>query len=169
MILYALPELDGAIDPLPLGGLASDDIFLCPERVGALGARLRAWAALRRSPNAAKRVAVVVYGFPPGVGAVVRAHKGAAVACCRCEHSPDRSRPPPQGTAALLDVPASIDSLLRRLRDEGYDLGVAPCEELPSGYVRTRPLCSYYLKTRHFLFFSHLTRLRGCGLVLLQA
>ena len=35
-ILYALPELDGAIDTVPLGGLVNDDIYLTRERVYAV-------------------------------------------------------------------------------------------------------------------------------------
>lgn len=49
-MLYSLPELDGAIDTVPLGGLVGDDIFLVPERVKRLVARLRKWVTLRRTP-----------------------------------------------------------------------------------------------------------------------
>ena len=104
VVLYALPELDAAIDVLPLGGLVGDDVYLCRERVGVLAARIRAWVELRRRANADKRVAVVLYGFPPGAGAV--------------------------GTAALLNVPASLEATLARLASEGYDLGSGA---LPSG------------------------------------
>lgn len=38
VVMYALPELDGAIDTIPLGGLVKDDLYLCKERVIALGA-----------------------------------------------------------------------------------------------------------------------------------
>jgi magnesium chelatase subunit H len=106
VVLYALPELDGAIDALPLGGLVGDDIYLCPERVSALAARIRTWVALRAKRNADKRIAIVLYGFPPGSGAV--------------------------GTAALLNVPKSLDALLARLTAEGYDLGAAGAP-LPDG------------------------------------
>lgn len=97
VVLYALPELDAAIDVLPLGGLVGDDVYLCPERVGVLATRIRAWVELRRRANADKRVAIILYGFPPGAGAV--------------------------GTAALLNVPASLEATLARLASEGYDLG----------------------------------------------
>ena len=104
VILYALPELDGAIDTVPLGGLVGDDIYLTRERVYALANRLTKWVSLRRKAAAARTVAVMLYGFPPGVGAT--------------------------GTAALLNVPRSLERLLETLRDEGYDLGPGP---LPSG------------------------------------
>lgn len=40
VVLYSLPELDGAIDTVPLGGLVGDDIYLVPERVTRLASRL---------------------------------------------------------------------------------------------------------------------------------
>jgi magnesium chelatase subunit H len=104
VILYALPELDGAIDTVPLGGLVGDDIYLTRERVYALANRLTKWVSLRRKKAAERTVAVMLYGFPPGVGAT--------------------------GTAALLNVPRSLEAMLQTLKIEGYDLGPGP---LPSG------------------------------------
>lgn len=54
VVLYSLPELDGAIDTVPLGGLVGDNIFLVPERVKRLSARLRNWVKLRRTPPEAR-------------------------------------------------------------------------------------------------------------------
>ncbi len=48
-----------------------------------LAGRVKAWVRLRRAPARDKRLAVLVYGFPPGVGAT--------------------------GTAALLNVPKSLE------------------------------------------------------------
>ncbi|XRB01360.1 magnesium-chelatase subunit ChlH [Pycnococcus provasolii] len=96
VVLYSLPELDGAIDTVTLGGLVGDDIFLAEERVVALARRLKKWVSLRRKPESEKRIAVILYGFPPGVGAT--------------------------GTAALLNVPNSLDAMIARLADEGYQL-----------------------------------------------
>lgn len=45
-------------------------------------------------------MAVLLYGFPPNVGAT--------------------------GTAALLNVPRSLEALLGALHEEGYDLGASP-------------------------------------------
>ena len=104
VILYALPELDGAVDAIPLGGLVKDDIYLAKERVYALAERLKKWTGLRRKSSSERKIAVMLYGFPPGVGAT--------------------------GTAALLNVPKSLERTLQTLRDEGYDLGDGP---LPSG------------------------------------
>ena len=100
VVLFALPELDGAIDPVPLGGLVGDRIHLIPERLKRLTGRLNAWIALRRKPPAERRLAIVLYGFPPGYGAT--------------------------GTAALLNVPASLLALLRALVAEGYHVGPLP-------------------------------------------
>lgn len=97
VVLYSLPELDGAIDTVPLGGLVGNNIYLVPERVTRLASRLRKWIALRQTPPAQRKLAIMLYGFPPGVGAV--------------------------GTAALLNVPRSLEAVLRLLRKEGYDLG----------------------------------------------
>ena len=103
VILYALPELDGAVDAVPLGGLVKDDIYLVRERVYALCERLNKWVALRKKSASERNIAVMLYGFPPGVGAT--------------------GRPP-------LDIPKSLERALKALRDEGYDLGDAP---IPSG------------------------------------
>lgn len=58
VVLYSLPELDGAIDTVPLGGLVNNDIYLVPERVQRLAARLKKWVSLRRTPPK------VFYFFP---------------------------------------------------------------------------------------------------------
>eukprot|EP00899_Mesostigma_viride_P018142 jgi/Mesvir1/26329/Mv22508-RA.1 len=98
VVLYSLPELDGAIDGVPLGGLVGDGIHLVPERARRLTARINKWVRLARKPAHDRKLAVMLYGFPPGVGAT--------------------------GTAALLNVPRSLEAVLRRLHQEGYDLGL---------------------------------------------
>ena len=50
VVLYSLPELDGAIDTVPLGGLVGDNIFLITERVRRLSQRILNWVTLRRTP-----------------------------------------------------------------------------------------------------------------------
>ena len=100
VVLFALPELDGAIEPVPLGGLVGDRILLIPERLRRLTGRVAAWIALRHQPAAERRIAIVLYGFPPGYGAI--------------------------GTAALLNVPDSLLALLQALKQQGYDVGELP-------------------------------------------
>jgi magnesium chelatase subunit H len=97
VVLYSLPELDGAIDTVILGGLVGDKIALLPERVRKLASRIKGWVQLRKTPKNERKLSIVLYGFPPNVGAV--------------------------GTAALLDVPRSLDNLLKRMHVEGYDVG----------------------------------------------
>lgn len=50
VVLYSLPELDGAIDTVPLGGLVGDNIYLVTERVRRLSDRIKKWVKLRRTP-----------------------------------------------------------------------------------------------------------------------
>eukprot|EP01041_Mallomonas_annulata_P000983 gene983-1922_t len=97
VVLYSLPELDGAVEPVVLGGLNGENIELLPERVRRLTGRLKAWVRLRQAAAYDRKVAVIVYGFPPNVGAVA--------------------------TAALLDVGESLRTVLVRMKEEGYDLG----------------------------------------------
>jgi magnesium chelatase subunit H len=70
VVLYSLPELDGAIDTVVLGGLVGDKIALVPERVRKVCSRLRGWVNLRKTPPANRKVSILIYGFPPNVGAV---------------------------------------------------------------------------------------------------
>ena len=100
VVLYALPELDGAIDTVPLGGLVGNDIYIIPERVKRLTGRLKSWINLRKTATKDRKLAVILYGFPPGYGAT--------------------------GTAALLNVPRSLVKLLRELEKQGYDVGELP-------------------------------------------
>ena len=100
VVLYSLPELDGAIDTVPLGGLVGDDIYLVPERLHRLTNRVKKWVGLRHKPTPERKLAVILYGFPPGYGAT--------------------------GTAALLNVPKSLFNFLQALKAQGYDVGELP-------------------------------------------
>lgn len=97
VVLYSLPELDGSIDSVPLGALVGENIYLVPERVTRLAGRIKNWVSLRRKPVSEKKIGIILYGFPPGVGAT--------------------------GTAALLNVPKSLEKILSSLKESGYDLG----------------------------------------------
>ncbi len=100
VVLYSLPELDGAIDTVALGGLVGEDIYLVPERVQRLIGRVKSWVNLRQKPVSERKIAVILYGFPPGYGAT--------------------------GTAALLNVPRSLLKFLHALKEQGYDVGELP-------------------------------------------
>ncbi|MGR3541580.1 MAG: cobaltochelatase subunit CobN [Hasllibacter sp.] len=96
-MLVALPELDGAACPTVFAGRDGDRAMAPhPERVGALAAKALRLATLRRKANADKKVAVVLYGFPPNAGAV--------------------------GTAAYLSVFESLWNTLARMKADGYEV-----------------------------------------------
>ena len=102
VVLYALPELDGAIDPVPLGGLVGEDIYLVPDRAKRLTSRINNWVKLRHTPPSERKIAIILYGFPPGYGAA--------------------------GTAALLNVPKSLLNFLHKLQAAGYTVGEIPAD-----------------------------------------
>ena len=97
-MLVALPEIDGATNPIVFGARDGADrrMTACAERVERLAARVAKLVALRRARIAERRVAVVLYGFPPNAGAA--------------------------GTAAHLSVFESLLNTLRAMRDAGYDV-----------------------------------------------
>ncbi|MEM8632582.1 MAG: magnesium chelatase subunit H [Pseudomonadota bacterium] len=112
-MLVALPELDGATNPTVFAGRhgrktcdgcsencasLSDYRAMAPchERVEKLAARTERAALLRKGAPKDRRVAIVLFGFPPNAGAI--------------------------GTAAYLSVFASLFNTLQRLKSEGYDL-----------------------------------------------
>ena len=104
-MMVALPELDGGICPMTYGGRSSAeggersrDMVAHPERAAALAGRVARLVALRRAARAERRVAVVLFNFPPNAGAV--------------------------GTAAYLSVFASLHNTLRALAEAGYQVDV---------------------------------------------
>ncbi len=98
----ALPELDGAIEPIILSGRdgTTGKAIALQDRVEAIAQRAMKWANLRRKPRLHKRVAITVFSFPPDKGNV--------------------------GTAAYLDVFGSIYKVMEALRDNGYDVQDMP-------------------------------------------
>ncbi|MCJ2542329.1 magnesium chelatase subunit H [Thermostichus vulcanus] len=99
----AIPELDGAIDPIILSGrdAATGKAHALQDRIELIAARAIKWANLRRKPKLDKKIAITVFSFPPDKGNV--------------------------GTAAYLDVFSSIHRVMQALASNGYDLG----SELP--------------------------------------
>jgi len=98
----AIPELDGAIEPIILSGRdgATGKAHALQDRVEAVAQRALKWANLRRKPKLEKKVAITVFSFPPDKGNV--------------------------GTAAYLDVFGSIYEVLKGLRNNGYDVQDIP-------------------------------------------
>jgi len=118
-IMVAIPELDGAVAPMVFGGRSdgagracqgcanrcihpasqgAPRMLSCPERAEALAARVTRLVALRRAERADRKLAIVLFNFPPNAGAV--------------------------GSAAYLSVFASLQNTLTALKDGGYDVEV---------------------------------------------
>ncbi|HEU4618954.1 MAG TPA: cobaltochelatase subunit CobN, partial [Gammaproteobacteria bacterium] len=104
----AVPELAGLVSPVVVGsrekildlqtGLSVVRSRPIEERIGvAVGRGLR-YAALGRTPNADKRVALMYYNFPPGKAGI---------------------------SASYLNVAESLSNVLKRLKEEGYTIGDA--------------------------------------------
>jgi len=103
-MMVAIPELDGAIGAMTFGGRSSKakagarDMTAEPERATMLAARIAKLVALRRSERAERKLALVLFNFPPNAGAT--------------------------GTAAYLSVFASLFNTLKALRQAGYKVEV---------------------------------------------
>jgi magnesium chelatase subunit H len=114
-IMVAIPELDGAVSPTVFGGRpgadgvtctgchfactftkadTAQDMHSCPERAQMLAARVAKLVALRRSKHAERKVAIVLFNFPPNAGNV--------------------------GTAAFLAVFESLFETLKAMKAQGY-------------------------------------------------
>ncbi len=110
-----LPEIDGAIEPVFVACLESEDdellgkvkkVKVLEDGVRALAARIKRWLHLRFASNSEKRIAVITYDYPPGEYSI--------------------------GEAGYLDVFKSLRVFLEKLGEEGYkvDLPDRPLEEL---------------------------------------
>ncbi len=114
-MMVALPELDGGIAPMTFGGRcgrAGTDNPCAPcvgktcarnmlahdERAAMLAARVAKLVALRRAARADRKIAAVLFNFPPNAGAT--------------------------GTAAYLAVFQSLHNTLIAMRDAGYTVEV---------------------------------------------
>ncbi|MEM8981736.1 MAG: cobaltochelatase subunit CobN [Pseudomonadota bacterium] len=106
----AMPELSGASQSVvlaaaaprridPISGIAIKVTEPIEREVASAARRLAAWTRLQRAANTDKRIAIIYYNHPPG-----RHNIGAD----------------------NLDVPATLLSLLKRLKAEGYNTGPLP-------------------------------------------
>ncbi|MDG0855088.1 magnesium chelatase subunit H [Pelomonas puraquae] len=131
-IMVAIPELDGATGAMVFGGRAngtqiactgcshacrfenvvdSHDMHSCIERADALAARVGKLVDLRRSERAERRVAAVIFNFPPNAGAT--------------------------GTAAFLSVFESLYNTLASMAREGYTVDLpASVDDLRERIIR---------------------------------
>ncbi|KQO74446.1 magnesium chelatase subunit H [Methylobacterium sp. Leaf88] len=115
-MMVAIPELDGATSPMVFGGRSSRslgasarDMVVHPERADMLAARIERLVVLRRKARAERRVAVVLFGFPPNAGSI--------------------------GTAAFLSVYHSLHNTLAALKAEGYAVDLPESVEALRGAV----------------------------------
>ena len=98
----AIPELDGAIEPIVLSGRddATGKAHTLQDRVDAIAERAIRWSSLRIKPRNEKKLAITVFSFPPDKGNV--------------------------GTAAYLDVFGSIHRVMEEMKSQGYDVQDLP-------------------------------------------
>ncbi|RED12927.1 magnesium chelatase subunit H [Pontivivens insulae] len=114
-MLIALPEIDGATNPIVFGGrhgqLGCDgcahrctargllkEMAPCHERIDLLARKVEKQVHRRRAELATRKVGIVLYGFPPNAGAI--------------------------GTAAYLGVFESLHNVLLAMKADGYTLNV---------------------------------------------
>ena len=114
-MMVAIPELDGGIWPMTYGGRCgcdatceacatadgasgARDMRAHPERAGRLAERVARLVALRRSERRDRKVAMVLFSFPPNAGNI--------------------------GTAAYLGVFQSLHNTLRAMEAAGYAVEV---------------------------------------------
>jgi magnesium chelatase subunit H len=96
----AIPEIDGATEPFVFGGIPSRGVEPAPleDRCLRIARRLKRWHHLQTSQRDQLKVALTLYCFPPNKGNI--------------------------GTAADLDVFASLFDVLGRIKREGYRVHV---------------------------------------------
>ena len=131
-MMVAIPELDGATGTMVYGGRGSaakiacsgcsrgctfesvdgeHDMHSCSERAEMLAARVGRLIDLRRAERAERKVAMVIFNFPPNAGAT--------------------------GTAAFLSVFESLFHTLVAMRREGYAVELpASIDELRERIIR---------------------------------
>ena len=96
----AIPEIDGATEAFVFGGIPERGVEPAPIEVRCqrVARRLKRWQRLQTTPRSEIKLALVVYCFPPNKGNI--------------------------GTAADLDVLASVWDVLKSLQQDGYRLRI---------------------------------------------
>ena len=123
-IMVAIPELDGATQPTIFGGRVDPSagacsgcgracgfagagdgklMQVCPERAEMMAARVSRLIDLRKSERSDRKVAIVLFNFPPNAGNA--------------------------GTAAFLSVFKSLFNVLNEMKDAGYTVEVPETAE----------------------------------------
>ncbi|MCB1519038.1 MAG: magnesium chelatase subunit H [Hyphomicrobiaceae bacterium] len=130
-IMVAIPELDGAISPMVFGGrtegggeactgceeacnfegVRARDMQVCINRAERLAARVDKFVALRRSARLERKVAIVLFNFPPNAGNTGTA---AYLAVFESLHNTMTAM---RAAGYAVDVPASVDDLRAAIID----------------------------------------------------
>ena len=118
-IMVAIPELDGSTGPIVFGGRpgapgvtctgchhactfsatdTAQDMHSCPERATMLAARVSKLVALKQSEHRDRKVAIVLFNFPPNAGNI--------------------------GSAAYLSVFESLMNTLGGMQRQGYQINM---------------------------------------------
>ncbi|MBS0558532.1 MAG: magnesium chelatase subunit H [Proteobacteria bacterium] len=110
-MMVAIPELDGAIWPMTFGGRTdgSREMSAHPERAETLADRVAALVTLRRNPRNERKLAVVLFNFPPNGGAT------GTAAYLSVFESLHRTLIALRASGWRVDVPASVDDLRTRV------------------------------------------------------
>ncbi|RLI77412.1 magnesium chelatase, partial [Archaeoglobales archaeon] len=61
-----LPEMDGGVEPIPICGVRNNEVVPIEDRVEKFTNRVNRWLELKRKPNSEKKIAIIVYNYPPG-------------------------------------------------------------------------------------------------------
>jgi magnesium chelatase subunit H len=129
-IMVAIPELDGATGPMVFGGRSSangtactgchrnctfsttqktSNMHTCIERAEMLADRVSKLVAVRRSQRAARKVAIVLFNFPPNAGNV------GTAAYLSVFESLQNTLVAMSAAGYTVDVPASVDDLREQI------------------------------------------------------
>jgi len=119
MATVIMPEMDGFSQCAPCLGLKDREFegrtmktpVAIHERVETLTLRIRNWLRLQTLPNDQKRAAFIIYDYPPGESNI--------------------------GSAAYLDVFASLKKILEAMEKEGYRTGEIPEERFQDLFLNT--------------------------------
>jgi cobaltochelatase CobN len=115
-----LPELDGRIEPIVTHGRVRrsyegfdiDEYRAVDDRIDKLTCRADKWAKLKMKKNSDKRIAVIIYAYPPGKENL--------------------------GKTSYLDVFASLEKLVKALKNNGYNIPYTPSkDELKNMLLKT--------------------------------
>ncbi|MDX9692578.1 MAG: cobaltochelatase subunit CobN [Methanothermobacter sp.] len=137
-----LPEMDGGIEPFFTAALRTKDdedlgevriVEVLPERMEKFSKRILNWLKLKNKDNHEKKIAIIIYNYPPGEGNL--------------------------GSAGYLDVFKSLKRFLKKLKRQGYDLKIPEKNLkdllLDKGIINTP---KYLKRSGHYLDIKEYTR-----------